>query len=284
MGRRALSLHWILVVTLAAAVAGCGGGGGNGGFESCGNGVLDKGEQCDDGNLDDGDACLSTCEPNVCGDGFVNVHVEQCEPFVKILTQPTTVPILPSPQPTATPAQISCADFGFAMGDLACSTGCTIDTSGCSGVAQPTATFGIPTPSASPTPGSGATCQAGQTLIVTAALDKAFAGFTIDLTYPLAVNLPGSGASVADRVAFQVSGGLTIVNDEDDVGDDGVDDTVVASFAGSADQSPGPVITVTFDCVADQPRPSAADFGCVASASTADGSAVPGVGCALTVQ
>ena len=45
----------------------------------CGNGVVEAGEQCDDGNTSNTDACLNTCVTNVCGDGFVNVGVEQCD-------------------------------------------------------------------------------------------------------------------------------------------------------------------------------------------------------------
>ena len=46
----------------------------------CGDGVLNTGETCDDGNTLNSDACLSTCTPAFCGDGFVNLATEQCEP------------------------------------------------------------------------------------------------------------------------------------------------------------------------------------------------------------
>jgi cysteine-rich repeat protein len=45
----------------------------------CGNGVLDPGEACDDGNLDNSDACLNDCTQAVCGDGFVQLGVEECD-------------------------------------------------------------------------------------------------------------------------------------------------------------------------------------------------------------
>jgi hypothetical protein len=140
------------------------------------------------------------------------------------------------------------------------------------------------TPTATPTPGTGTTCQAGQTVVVTASLDKAFAGFAVTLTYPTSANIPGSGPGAGGRVVFAVSGGITTTSDEDDVGGDGVDDTLLASFAGSADQNPGAIFTVTFDCVAGMTRPSPGDFTCAASASTSIGDPIPDVGCSLGVQ
>ena len=56
---------------------GSGGNGGAGG--SCGNGMVDIGEQCDDGDLDNTDACLVGCVNAACGDGFVQAGVEQCD-------------------------------------------------------------------------------------------------------------------------------------------------------------------------------------------------------------
>src|SRR5262249_8555592 len=48
-------------------------------FEVCGNGIVDPGEQCDDGNTAAGDGCSPTCqrEPR-CGDGFVD-GTEECD-------------------------------------------------------------------------------------------------------------------------------------------------------------------------------------------------------------
>ena len=59
------------------ASVGSGGNGGAGG--SCGNGMVDIGEQCDDGDLDNTDACLVGCVNAACGDGFVQAGVEQCD-------------------------------------------------------------------------------------------------------------------------------------------------------------------------------------------------------------
>jgi hypothetical protein len=50
------------------------------GMPSCGDGILDPGEQCDlgDANADDA-ACTTRCTRAVCGDGLVEAGVEQCD-------------------------------------------------------------------------------------------------------------------------------------------------------------------------------------------------------------
>ncbi len=45
----------------------------------CGDGTPNGGELCDDGNASDNDACLSSCEPATCGDGFVYFGQEECD-------------------------------------------------------------------------------------------------------------------------------------------------------------------------------------------------------------
>ncbi len=46
----------------------------------CGDGVQDSGEECDNGK-DNGDtkACTTSCKKNICGDGKVNIGVEECD-------------------------------------------------------------------------------------------------------------------------------------------------------------------------------------------------------------
>ena len=46
---------------------------------ACGDGIVQMDEGCDDGNEDNTDACAA-CQPAVCGDGFVWVDNEGCEP------------------------------------------------------------------------------------------------------------------------------------------------------------------------------------------------------------
>lgn len=46
---------------------------------SCGNGVLDSGEECDDGNSNNNDACINGCQNAKCGDGFTWFGREECD-------------------------------------------------------------------------------------------------------------------------------------------------------------------------------------------------------------
>jgi cysteine-rich repeat protein/predicted outer membrane repeat protein len=46
---------------------------------SCGDGIVGGTEACDDGNADNSDGCLTTCQPATCGDGFLQVDVEDCD-------------------------------------------------------------------------------------------------------------------------------------------------------------------------------------------------------------
>jgi hypothetical protein len=141
-------------------------------------------------------------------------------------------------------------------------------------------------PTATPTPGGGPTCSSGEQLVVMVSVDKPYGGLSLRLGYPVGANIPGTGVvqSVKDRVVFAHPGGLTAVNDLDNSGD-GVDDTLAASVVSSDESPAGLFITVTFDCVAGQTKPTAADFVCtVQSASAPDGTAITDEMCTLSVQ
>ena len=45
----------------------------------CGDGIVQAPEPCDDGDADNTDACLDTCVPASCGDGFLHASDEQCD-------------------------------------------------------------------------------------------------------------------------------------------------------------------------------------------------------------
>ena len=45
----------------------------------CGDGVVNCSETCDDGNQSNTDNCTNSCVPASCGDGFIQVGVEQCD-------------------------------------------------------------------------------------------------------------------------------------------------------------------------------------------------------------
>lgn len=46
---------------------------------SCGDGIVDEGEQCDDGNTSNGDTCTNACKTNICGDGYRQSTSEECD-------------------------------------------------------------------------------------------------------------------------------------------------------------------------------------------------------------
>jgi MYXO-CTERM domain-containing protein len=48
-------------------------------LQECGDGIVDAPEECDDGNDDNTDACLDTCVPATCGDGFTWSGHEECD-------------------------------------------------------------------------------------------------------------------------------------------------------------------------------------------------------------
>ena len=148
--------------------------------------------------------------------------------------------------------------------------------------ATPTETVTEPTATATPVAGG---CNAGDQVTVVASLDKTYGAALIDIGYPASLNIPGTGTaqSVVDRVAF-ANTGLTTVNDKDQNGSDGVDDTLTASFVSFADHAPGTFATITFDCVAGQAPPPASALTCtVVSASTSGGVAIPDEQCSLNV-
>jgi len=112
-----------------------------------------------------------------------------------------------------------------------------------------------------------------------------FGGATVDLKYPASVNIPGTGSasSVIDRVHFDVSGGLTSVNDHGS-GGGATDDTLSLGFVSQNDNPAGMLATITFDCVTGQPPPSASDFTCtVTTASDSSGGVLSGLHCTLNV-
>ncbi|MEO6025832.1 MAG: hypothetical protein ABIR79_03075 [Candidatus Binatia bacterium] len=239
---RTMLLAGILTLALASAFGGCGDGGGSD-FDKCGNGAVDSGEECDDGNLLDTDACLSTCRANVCGDGFVDRAHEECDGL----------------NPT-------CDTLGLGQGFTNCLASCTLDTSGCRAVGNPTPTGVVGTPTPAPTP-VGSVCTGTEQIVVTVALDADVTSATLNLAYDTSINVPGSGtdSAVKDRVDFTGTG-LTAVNDFDG-NDDLVDDTLTVTLVGSDVVPAGPFATVAFDCVVGQPVPTAGDLTCTASAS-----------------
>ncbi len=133
-----------LLFPLAFAIAGCSDGGGGNPYRHCGDGIVEGSEQCDDGDAQDegsrdNDGCLSTCVLAQCGDGFLYIGVEACDPG--ILQQP------------------SCTEVGLSGdGSVVCTGSCQID--GCGPAFTPTATA---TPTATQTSTPTPTEQIGPT-------------------------------------------------------------------------------------------------------------------------
>jgi cysteine-rich repeat protein len=297
----------VCVLAAILAFTGCGGDNGNGGFATCGNGVVDSGEECDDGNLIDQDGCLATCKLNVCGDTFLNQGVEECDDVAfERRCGPNDTSIVCTADadcPTAgdTCNAATCASFGFAGGTLTCTKECTFDTSACSGVPStptpvtgetpsptaPTSTTSGGTPAATPTPAAGGVCNPGDQVVVQASVDKPYGGISFRLAYPpSSVNIPGSGTaqSVKDRVVLATAGGIQTIGDLDTDGN-GVDDTVTVAVVDTNEHPAGLFATVTFDCVAGETRPQVSAFTCtIQSASTPDGIAIPDESCSVAIQ
>jgi len=120
----------------------------------CGNMIVEPGEACDDGNGDNTDFCKNDCTFNICGDGFIFVGMEACDPQPPgslptltcditcqlipicgdgIINQPTEQcdPFPPGSLPTAD-CDINCGNIiqPICVNDIDCDDGqfCTLDT------------------------------------------------------------------------------------------------------------------------------------------------------------
>jgi hypothetical protein len=139
------------------------------------------------------------------------------------------------------------------------------------GVDLRTCNLGAPPPS----------CDDGKRTIVVS-LDAPYAAAVVDLTYPGAVNLPGSG-DVGDVVHFDAENFVTTVNDHDQSGD-AVDETLTMGLVNFAINPPGPFATVTFEC-SGATAPPLGLFACtVGSASDDAGTDITSqVGCVVGI-
>jgi len=270
------------VLLLASiALAACGGGD-SASFALCGNGRLDAGELCDDGNQIDEDACTAICRPARCGDGAIELSVEQCDG-------------------TNIPVDTTCASLGYGTGPAgrnipACTADhCQFDVSVCGArftptpvlpTATPTVTR-TPTPSPSPTPtfdegacGNGllepgetcTTCPAdcapaactpsGETATFSVALQsgRAPTRARVLLAYrSSALSLPGSGSdvSVRQRVRF-----VAPVPDPFMVNDLDYAVSVDSTRSAGLPAAPAAFVTARFDLCAGAPAPTVEDLAC----------------------
>jgi len=91
----------------------------------CGDGLLGPGEGCDDGNEDDSDACSSACVPASCGDGVVQPG-ELCDDGNADDTDACLTGCAPA----------SCGDGKVQAGVEACDDGDGDDTNACTSLCQ----------------------------------------------------------------------------------------------------------------------------------------------------
>jgi cysteine-rich repeat protein len=71
-------LLWVPWVALAAFWSAVCGGDSHPGAGTCGDGIVQAGEECDDGDATDDDACTDSCTAARCGDGIVQAS-EECD-------------------------------------------------------------------------------------------------------------------------------------------------------------------------------------------------------------
>jgi cysteine-rich repeat protein len=279
--------HWLILGALALAMAaplsGCGDNDNDEVFLTCGDGVVNSGEECDDGNTLDTDACLTSCLNARCGDGFIRTGVEECD--------------------GSNLNGESCTSQGQQNGTLTCNA-CQFDTAGCGGNPVPTATpvVGVPTstpatsaesptptpatsgdsptptPTATPPPG-GPVCGASETVTLDLTVNIAIGGVQLEIPYPASVRIQGTGADAASAATFPP--GFVNANDKDTDGDL-VDDQVDFAWASSGGTFTD-LATIEFECVPGQPRPTASAFTCtIKSASDDLGTDIAGVVCTIT--
>ncbi|HEX8107093.1 MAG TPA: DUF4215 domain-containing protein, partial [Kofleriaceae bacterium] len=96
---------------------------------SCGNGIVDQGEECDDGNTTNGDACENNCTLPRCGNGIKDVG-EDCDDGNSLNSDDCTnackfatcgdgfIRTVLTPPPVGTPTVVEQCDF--ALGPTAC--------------------------------------------------------------------------------------------------------------------------------------------------------------------
>jgi cysteine-rich repeat protein len=97
---------------------------------TCGDGVLDAGEECDDGNASDADGCLATCMVATCGDGLTWMSVEQCDDGNAVSTDACVDCALATCGDGVVRAGVEACDDGNTDDTDACLTGCVAASCG----------------------------------------------------------------------------------------------------------------------------------------------------------
>ena len=226
--------------------------------ETCGNGVLETeyGETCDDGNTSSDDACTAECKPNVCGDGFVNAGVEQCDDGNRVDTDGCNLR-----------CESAVCGNGVVEAGEQCDDANTDPADGCDQCRQVVI------------------CGASGLHATVAFPVGNLGGVRLDVGYPAALSIPGSGAETDDSRFTDLTGmsGSYVVVDRD-VNADGVDDALRIVYAVSGVQGfgPGDVFGIAFDCASGS-TVRLDDLTCsVDQASDVAGNRVSGVTCTVS--
>ena len=107
------------------------------GVPTCGNAILETGEECDDGNTDNGDACSSSCTWEFeCGDDFCDTqNGESCRLCVGDCCPNCGDGSLEGFEQCdgANLNNTTCADLCYDGGTLSCANWCELDTTQCTG-------------------------------------------------------------------------------------------------------------------------------------------------------
>jgi cysteine-rich repeat protein len=205
---------------------------------TCGNGVVESPEQCDDGNDTDTDACTARCRNALCGDALVQEGVEECDD-ANIFDDDACVQCRNARcgDGFVQDGLEECDDGNDTAGD-GC-TGCTVDPVGCSGDIEVTVSVDYDETSF-----------------------PEVQGVELNLHYPSAVSIPGSGeeASVQGRVTDLGAAAILQANDAD-TNADGQDDRLRIVYAAAGNIPPRPLVRVAFDCE-EATTLEAADFPC----------------------
>jgi cysteine-rich repeat protein len=189
---------------------------------SCGNGVVQDGEQCDDGNVSDGDCCSATCQIEAddtpcTDDGLYCSGIETCQdgactssgdPCVEdtVCDELTDQCVTPSPTPSVTPTAIDTATHTPSP------TTTVTRTATVSGTPSATATRtdgGSATPTASPTRTTTGTASGSATATFSPA-DTATATASSAATLTAAATSTHTPVPIACVGDCDGSGGVTI--------------------------------------------------------------------------
>jgi cysteine-rich repeat protein len=87
-------------------------------WPSCGNGVVNTGEQCDDGNTSNTDLCVFGCRAATCGDGFIRTATEACDAGLGLNCVPENCDAKydPNCNPTTCTAPVGCTTSNSCLG------------------------------------------------------------------------------------------------------------------------------------------------------------------------